>query len=452
MVPEAGWKYIATKGRKTMKAMVLNGAHEHDPIGERVVSSVLAELEGRGWEVEHAVLREKKIANCQGDFFCWTRSPGLCMIDDDNRRLAASIVQSDLLVYLTPVTFGGYSSYLKKAVDHQIQNILPFFAKVNGETHHAKRYADYPAICAVGWADTPDVARDSVFHHLVWRNALNMYAGSFTSGVVTAVDSDRVLRDKVRALVEQARGGATQKRVELPFMPAPEDTSVSIKQALFLVGSPRRAKSTSNSLGSYLMAKLEASGIKTETVYVYDMLGTDDKKAALIDAVKRADLIVLAFPLYVDSLPAPVIACLETIAAASFTGLEAKFFVPLVNCGFPEAAHNNPALAVCREFSRETGFIWAGSLSLGSGEGLVRGVPLDKLGGPAMLIMKVLDEAGKRLASGLTIPTSLQKNWDKPVIPGWLYRTIGAFGWRAMAKQWKAEKRLKARPYENSLA
>ncbi|MCK4899409.1 MAG: hypothetical protein KAS38_11555 [Anaerolineales bacterium] len=62
----------------------------------------------------------------------------------------------DLMVYLTPITFGGYSSALKRMVDHQIQNVLPFFARVSSETHHRKRYKKYPDLLAVGWMDEPD--------------------------------------------------------------------------------------------------------------------------------------------------------------------------------------------------------------------------------------------------------------------------------------------------------
>ena len=104
-------------------------------------------LQERGWEVEHILLREKNIGNCAGDFFCWVRSPGVCNVNDDNRTLAAAIMNSDLMIYLTPVTFGGYSSELKRMVDHQIQNILPFFAKVwKGETHHQPRYDQIPGL------------------------------------------------------------------------------------------------------------------------------------------------------------------------------------------------------------------------------------------------------------------------------------------------------------------
>jgi multimeric flavodoxin WrbA len=138
-----------------MKAILLDGSHENDLTGARVQTALAAELTGRGWEVEHILLREKKIGNCAGDFFCWMRIPGMCNIDDDNRIIAAKIVHSDLLVYLTPVTFGGYSYTLKRMVDHQIQNISPFFTSVNGEIHHTGHRRAGDNRCPPRRADIP---------------------------------------------------------------------------------------------------------------------------------------------------------------------------------------------------------------------------------------------------------------------------------------------------------
>lgn len=41
--------------------------------------------------------------------------------------------------------------------------------------------------------------------------------------------------------------------------------------------------------------------------------------------------------------------------------------VGIVNSGFPEAFHNDTALAILRRFAAETGFQWAGGLALGGG-------------------------------------------------------------------------------------
>src|SRR5215207_11494038 len=111
-----------------MKALILDGSPSNDPQAVQIVHALHKCLSG----AETIILREQKIGNCAGDFFCWVRSPGMCNTNDDNRLIAAKVMQSDFVIYLTPVTFGGYSSQLKRMVDHQIQNISPFFATVNG--------------------------------------------------------------------------------------------------------------------------------------------------------------------------------------------------------------------------------------------------------------------------------------------------------------------------------
>jgi len=84
--------------------------------------------------------------------------------------------------------------------------------------------------------------------------------------------------------------------------------------AALLVGSPRGPNSTSNSLGTYLVEKLEQKGVPYEKVYVCQCLSSEAKKAALLRLVDESDLIILAFPLYVDSLHSQVIETLKLIA------------------------------------------------------------------------------------------------------------------------------------------
>jgi len=166
-----------------MKILILDGSQANDPKARKIVNALSNHLPN----AETIVLREQKIGNCAGDFFCWVRNPGMCNTNDDNRIIAAKIIQSDLTVYLTPVTFGGYSSELKRMVDHQIQNILPFFAKVDGEIHHQKRYNQYPNLLTVGWMDEPNAQAEMIFRRLVHRNAINMYSKTSVCGLVTSL-------------------------------------------------------------------------------------------------------------------------------------------------------------------------------------------------------------------------------------------------------------------------
>ena len=87
--------------------------------------------------------------------------------------------------------------------------------------------------------------------------------------------------------------------------------------ALLLIGSPKPGDSSSESLGGYLLEELEKRGVSTQTLKVARAVRTEEATEELHAAVAAADLIVLSFPLYIDSLPAPAIRALELIAAAA---------------------------------------------------------------------------------------------------------------------------------------
>jgi multimeric flavodoxin WrbA len=432
-----------------MKATILNGAQEGDRTGTRVSAMLIQSLKSQGWEIDHIPVRDKKIGNCAGDFFCWIRSPGICNIKDDNRVIAEAIMKSNLLVYLTPIRFGGYGSTLKKAVDHQIQNISPFFKKINGETHHQKRYSQYPNFLAIGWMEAANDQEEIVFRHLAWRNALNFHAKKAATGVVLASQMDQEIKTTINncfnnlQLVEQWKPNSLPQRLSHTLKPA------AIQRAVLLVGSPRTRKSTSSALGNYLFEQLSAKNIETRTINIHTSLCSPTRSKDFLDAVNDADLIVLAFPLYVDSLPAPTIEAMERIIQSRNGRQTHQRFAAIANCGFPEADHNATALAICEMFSRHAGFQWAGSLSLGAGQGLVHGTPLDELGGRAITLKNALELAADALATGQPIPDEVQALWKKPFIPGWLYRAMGQYGWRQQAKKYGAEKMLKRRVYAN---
>jgi multimeric flavodoxin WrbA len=102
----------------------------------------------------------------------------------DTDEIAAAAVHSDLTIYLTPVTFGGYSSQLKKILDRFVLLILPFFKTVNGETHHVPRYLKRPVLLVIGTLPQHDAESEAVFTSLVERNAINMSAPRWAAGVI----------------------------------------------------------------------------------------------------------------------------------------------------------------------------------------------------------------------------------------------------------------------------
>ncbi len=167
-----------------MKATLLNGALPGDTFVDAVGAALQDTLRAEGWTVTAWTLRDQKLAYCLGCFECWTKTPGLCRIDDTGREVAASIIAGDLTIYLTPITFGGYSSALKGAVDRSICLISPFFTRIDGEVHHQARYGRYPALLGVGVLLAPHPAQEQIFHTLVGRNAINLHAPAHDSVVI----------------------------------------------------------------------------------------------------------------------------------------------------------------------------------------------------------------------------------------------------------------------------
>ncbi|PUU93068.1 flavodoxin family protein [Halanaerobium sp.] len=181
-----------------MRALILNG-EELDGINlEQHSKTINKELQANDFEVEEILLKEKKIADCLGCFDCWVKTPGICIIDDYGREVTAKLINSDLLVFLTPVVFGSYSYQLKKALDRMIPLISPYFKKVEGEIHHKKRYSKYPSILAVGLLKKDNEAQTEIFKELVERNAINFHSPNFQAEVFAAADLDyQELKDTV---------------------------------------------------------------------------------------------------------------------------------------------------------------------------------------------------------------------------------------------------------------
>lgn len=172
------------KGEIILKVLILNGKLPGDQSLERVHDLLLEELKTRGWEGEAFILNRLDIHYCTGCFGCWVQTPGLCVIPDASQEIAKKFIQSDLVIFLTPVTFGGYSSELKKALDRIICLASPFFMKINEEVHHRPRYEHYPRLMGVGLLPRKDDEMEKIFATLVERNAINFHAPAHGSKVL----------------------------------------------------------------------------------------------------------------------------------------------------------------------------------------------------------------------------------------------------------------------------
>jgi hypothetical protein len=220
------------------------------------------------------------------------------------------------------------------------------------------------------------------------------------------------------------------------------------RKVLLLVASPRGAASTSKSLGEHLLAVLEERGMALKTLQLYPALGDERKMSELLGAVDLCDLLVLAFPLYVDQLPAPLIDLLRLVAerrnGQARTG---QALAAIVNCGFPETAHCRPAADIVRLFSAQAGFRFLGCLATGMG-GAIGNRPLGKAGAIVRHQRRALDRAAAFLCESREIPADVLALMGRAMMPRWFYNFVADRGWKKAAKKYGTANRLFDRHYD----
>ena len=188
-----------------MKAFILDGSSQDDVMAQAVRAAIVDELKTNGWDVDALTLRDTAIAGCMGCFGCWVKTPGTCVIPDAGREVPRRIIQSDLLALITPVTFGGYSSILKKALDRMIPILSPFFVKIKGEVHHKPRYSRYPVYVGIGLLPREDEESERIFKTLIERNAINAHSPTHAAFVVSGSTGLEAIKMEFGKILSAAR-------------------------------------------------------------------------------------------------------------------------------------------------------------------------------------------------------------------------------------------------------
>jgi multimeric flavodoxin WrbA len=453
------------------KVVLLDGR----PSGNEDLAPTLAMLtdvlKERGAELQVFSLRELKLAHCIGCFGCWLETPGICRYHEAaGAAILQAVIQSDTLVLFTPVSFGGYSSHLKQIVDRFVSLCLPYFQTSHGELHHTPRYARFPRWVAVGVQRVFHAEEAALFKLLVGRNAINFHAPSYAAEVVSSMDDPGRLREAFGSLLGR-RDPLPWGEAIKPLMPAPDPLAGHAEpdgthRACLIVGSPKTlSKSTSSVLGTSLLDRLKERGWETESLTLSASLCRARGQHDLLAATERADLLLLAFPLYIDALPFLMTKALEVISEhrqASEHPRPQRLFA-IANNGFAEAYQNHLALAICRRFAAQSGMTWVGGLAMGAGEVMSSGEPLQPLsavGVPCLHVISALDLTAAALAEGQAVPAEAVRGVARNPIPHasfwlwrWLFTTGGNRMWeRRAAEHGVSAPQMLAHPYAGDAA
>jgi putative NADPH-quinone reductase len=220
------------------------------------------------------------------------------------------------------------------------------------------------------------------------------------------------------------------------------------QRIVLLVGSPKTNGGTSGSIGNFILSQLRHDGVTLETHHVGRAVRRAEKWDLLVGAVDDADIVVLSFPLYWDSLPSHLIEAMERLHAhrKSVEIKNAPKLYVVVNNGFPETWHNEVAISMCRYFAKEAGFRWHGALNIAGG-GAIDERPLEATGGMTLRLRETLKMAAVAIGEGEPTPKEVEARLEKQLYPSWVI-SFANFRWKREAKKRGVKDPLCARPYE----
>lgn len=179
------------------------------------------------------------------------------------------------------------------------------------------------------------------------------------------------------------------------------------------------------------------------------------------ESIREADVLLLAFPLYIDGIPARLVRFLgqyerflrdrfaernsERASVPEQRVAEQRVFA-VGNCGFFEGAQNRWALEMIEHFCASTGLRWCGGVGIGTGEMVraLKNVPSEArvrkpITNALTALARVIDDPGGALTTNIYTQHAL----------GWhLYKWLGQYGWRRQLRKnglrWRD---LHARPF-----
>ncbi len=114
---------------------------------ELMLNHLVEGMQEAGAGVEVVNLREKKIKNCTGCFTCWTKTPGTCIHKDDmTAELFPRWLESDLVVYATPLYHYTLNAEMKAFLERTLPVLEPFFEQRGSRTVHPLRHTPPDAV------------------------------------------------------------------------------------------------------------------------------------------------------------------------------------------------------------------------------------------------------------------------------------------------------------------
>jgi hypothetical protein len=194
----------------------------------------------------------------------------------------------------------------------------------------------------------------------------------------------------------------------------------------FINGSPKAKDSASECILKMLKNLFNNNDMISE--YNFRKPHLDNKE---IEQICQCNVIVMAFPLYVDGVPAHLLSCLYEMEKFFKTSPNPNIKVyALVNSGFYEGKQNSLALEMVENWCEKCGISFGQGIGIGGGGMFpsMTNVPDGK--GPK----KKSYEALKILSNNISTNSSAENIFISPSFPRFAYKLSAEVGWRQKIK------------------
>jgi len=159
-------------------------------------------------------------------------------------------------------------------------------------------------------------------------------------------------------------------------------------------------------------------------------LRTSKITAEIIEKLKKADTWVVAFPLYVDTLPSHLIACLKQLEKMTWKNKNLNVY-GIANCGFYEGNQAEPALNVLKNWCAKAGCAYKGSLGIGGGGAIAVSENMSGQVGLRANIFKAM----KKFAERIVKKEGETNKYATVAFPRFIYKIAAQNSWRKMIKK-----------------
>ncbi|MFA5251265.1 MAG: flavodoxin family protein [Phycisphaerae bacterium] len=160
-----------------MKITVFNGS----PWGESGNTHIMVEEFGQGAgqagaKFQNFFLAARKIQPCTECGTCFFKTPGKCILKDDMSEMINRFMDSDIVVFATPVFMDNVTALMKIFIDRLMPVLEPHYEKdSNGEYRRRGRYKKYPKFVVISSCAMPEQSNFEVLRLYFRRMARTMH-------------------------------------------------------------------------------------------------------------------------------------------------------------------------------------------------------------------------------------------------------------------------------------